>query len=59
MEQLRRWRPTSGWGKLSVVITYEQGIPKFAKRVMGEETVLLPGWSEQTKGSRGVASPSA
>ena len=52
-EQLRAWAPESGWGKLYVVITYEQGAPKLVTRIRGKSSVLLPGWSEQARrGSR-------
>ena len=49
VHQILRWKPRSGWGKLLVLITFEQGAPKFVKRIEGEETVLLPGWSEHVQ----------
>ena len=38
---LREWAPPSGYGKLTIEVHFQDGLPYWAVRVMGEEFVLL------------------
>ena len=38
---LRQWAPPSGYGKLTVEVHFQDGLPCRVIRVMGQESVLL------------------
>ena len=49
---LHKWAPPSGYGKLTIEVHFQDGLPYRVVRVMGEESVLLRPAEPQPGASR-------